>query len=82
MASAAEKTVRRYRGKEIILLRRMKKVIDEITRHNLKYPQGPPPAPAVRRHLKFNEFDYGNMSALVAKCNELLPLRWPPPEES
>ena len=73
------KLVRRHRGKELILLRRLSKVQQEIADHNARYPQDPPPAPAVRRHLEFTTAELAQLAAIAIHAVAILHSQWPPP---
>lgn len=71
--------VRRYRGKEIIMLRRLRKVIAEIKAHNTKYPRTDLAGNPIRRHLEFTTGDNTAMDQLDAAAASLLFFKWPPP---
>lgn len=71
--------VRRYRGKELILLRRLSKIQQEIADHNTKYPQAAPPEPVNRRHLAFTPEEEANLAAMGIHALALVHATWPPP---
>lgn len=79
MPPVSSVVVRRHRGKELILLHRLVKVVQEIDDHNARYPQGPPPAPTVRRHLEFTDSDMILLQNLALKATAFLDSQWPPP---
>lgn len=71
--------VRRYRGKEIVMLRRLRKVVAEIKAHNTKYPRDDGAGNLIRRHLEFTSGDMTKMDDLDAAAASLLLFKWPPP---
>lgn len=70
--------VKRYRGKEIVLLRRLEKVVDEINRHQTKYPEAAPPAVPNRRHLKFTIVELAQLLTLANRAVVIRNELWPP----
>lgn len=75
----AAKTTRRYRGKELVLLRRVKKVYAQIVAHNAKYPLTDGSGNKVRRHLDFTTEDMAAFSNLNDAAISMLLFKWPPP---
>lgn len=72
------RTTRRYRGKEIILLRRLTKVVLEIQAHNNKYPPVDRFGRPVRRNLKFTETEMSQLNSLSIAAAIYRVDRWPP----